>query len=358
MAKANVYDVLMRVAEKVNKKHDFQIAVPGKEQVGSDVRERVLTDSVMLNLLFGGFDIEGQFHEGVPVGKIIEIFGDYSHGKSTILQIIMNAFQQVGVSALIDSESAWDRVRALVMGHRVEKHLALEADTLELGFKVMHDTIEYFGEEFRGAIPFMIGWDTIAAAPTEGEKKDDEYESGMMYKPRKIRQELRKLTLKFAASRCTGVFLNQTIQSKDSKEKYTGIKSTGGGGGLKFHSSQRLQVTRVASFREWGASKKHSKPIGIISAAKLVKNKLGAPMQEVDIPINYKQGVDPIREVVNYLLDFSEVYNIAGAYKKIVGFDDETLSFYEKDLPEVFDKNEGLLEYLQDSARIEWISNL
>ena len=127
--------------------------------------------------------------------------------------------------------------------------------------------------------------------------------------------------------------------------------TTPGGGGVKFWSSQRLQVDRVGVYVDFDTKK----PIGIISNCKLVKNKLGAPFRSVDLPINYAQGVDTNREVFNYLLDHSDVINLAGAYKRIVGYGAKDITFYEKDLKSVLTANPGLYEWLVDKCKETWL---
>jgi len=348
MSDEQIANVLKSVAKSVNAKHSLEVAVPGTEDVRADVKKWIPTASVLLNLLLG----EENF--GVATGRIFEVFGDYSHGKSTIAQIIMNAFQAAGgVSVLLDAESSWSRERAVDMGHNARKHLAVEVDTCEMGFEVIESTVDQFKSTLQGKIPVVFVWDTIAASPTDGEKKGDEYEGGMMWKPRLIRRELKKLNTQLDSIQASLVFVNQTIEGP--KPNRSGVKTTPGGGGIKFWSSQRLQVTRVARYREYG-DKKESNEAGIISEVKTVKNKMGPPFRKIDLPIHFKKGVDPLREVVNYLLDFTGVYNIAGSYRKIVGFAEKDISFYEKDIRKVIQEHDGLLDWLVDQVRSHWLT--
>lgn len=346
--KVEVYDVISDVAKQINNKFKYEVARPGREDVKADVGLWVPTDSVLLNLLFGDENY------GVSTGRILEIFGDFSHGKSTIAQLIMNAFQRRGgISNLLDSESGWDRKRAVLMGHNPDRHITVEVDTVEAGFDVIYSLNKEYMQKFgkdRDGIPILFVWDTIAASQTEDEKKDDEFGSGMTYKPRLIRRRLRQLCGELAPNNAQLVIVNQTIQ--DIKPNYTGIKSTPGGGGIKFWSSQRLQVERIGTFSDWTSKR----PAGILSECKMVKNKLGAPFRSAVIPINYRYGLDKYREIYSYHLDNTNVLNLAGSYKQIVGFEEKPISFYEKDFPKVLASRPGLYEYLVEEAKAHWAS--
>lgn len=341
-----VYSVIEKIARNVNKKHDIEAAIPGKQEVSADVKVWVELQSIILNLLMGDEDY------GCAAGRVFELFGDFSHGKSTIAQIIMNAFQAVGgVSVLLDSESSWDRRRAIAMGHNENRHLAVDIETCDMGFEVISSTVEEFKATLGGQVPVVFVWDTIAASPTADEKAGSEYDSGMMFKPRLIRRELRRLVPELKKINASVVFVNQTIEGP--KPNRSGVKTTPGGGGIKFWSSQRIQVTKVAQYSAFGEKKK---PEGIISEIKMVKNKLHPPFRTADVPINFKTGVDLYREVTNYLLDNTSCYNIAGAYRSIVGFQDKDIKCYEKDVPGKFEEYPGLLEWMSEQVKSHWLS--
>ena len=342
-----IFAVLKQVAKSVNTKHKLEVAVPGTEEVRGDVKNWVPTASVLLNLLLG------EEHLGMATGRITELFGDYSHGKSTVAQIMMNGVQAAGgVSVMLDAESTWNRERAVDMGHNAHRHLAVEVDTAEMGFEVIDSTVEQFQKTLGGRVPIIFVWDTIAASPTAGEKKGDEYEGGMMWKPRLIRRELKRLNTTLDSIQGHLLFVNQTIEGP--KPNRTGVKTTPGGGGIKFWSSQRLQIKKVGQYSEYGDSK--DKLAGITSEVKTVKNKLKPPFKSIDLPIHFKNGLDPIREVTNYHLDNTSLYNISGAYKKIVGFTEKDISFYEKDIRGVFEEHEGLLEWMKEQVISHWLT--
>jgi recombination protein RecA len=238
------------------------------------------------------------------------------------------------------------------MGHNGKKHLAVEVETCEMGFKVIQDCTAQFKSSFGAKLPIIFVWDTLAATPTQDEKSGDEYASGMTYKPRLIRAELRKITPELKKINASIVFVNQTIENVKGHNK-GGVKTTPGGGGVKFWASQRLQVEKVGVFQDAEDKKKE---LGIISQVKVVKNKFAAPNKKADLPLRYDVGIDPIREVCNYLNDNTNVYNTAGAYKKIVGFTDDDISFYERDIDKVLAKHPGLFDYLKENAINHWLT--
>lgn len=338
MAKADVYDVLSSIAEDINNDFKLEVATPGRDEVQGEVKMWLPTSSLMLNMIFGRRDSTG-VHLGLPVGRICEIFGDFSHGKSTILQHIMNAYQAAGgLSNLLDYESSWDRERSIKMGHDVDRNLHIEVDTVERGFDVLYSLNDKYYDTFSGRIPIMYGWDTMAAAPTEGEKEGDEFSKGMGYKARLIRQQLRRLTGELGKNNASLYVLNQVIDQFNRPGK-----TTPGGSGLKFWSSNRLEVRRVASFND----PETKEQLGIISKIKMKKNKIWKPNLELDVPIMFETGIDPVWEVVNYHLDNTSHVNVSGARTKFPDFD---ISVYRKEVPDVFKENPEYLTYLQERA--------
>lgn len=338
-------DGLRDVADAVNKSLDANVAVPGAEHCLSDITDRIPTSSVMLNILLDG---------GVPVGRMMEIFGDPSHGKSTIIEHMMIGFQRFpGISVLLDSESGWHRARALRMGHDIDRHLHLQADTVELGFKAINEVIDRLRMpgKFPLSIPVGFFWDTISASQTEGEKEGDQYKDGMGDKARKIRQALRHLSLKLPQTNCALVFVSQTITDiKAQQGRYVVKKSAAGGDAISFWSSKRIKVWYTA---------KIDYPVensGILSTVRVIKDKTCAPNIEVTLPIMYDTGIDSYYEVLNYLLDNSSWVNMRGPRVVVPDFPEpgEELTFYTKQLYSTCAKHPELLDYMRTCAISTW----
>jgi len=337
-------DILTKLADDLNKEFDAEVAVPGEHLTYSDkATTRIPTSSFMLNLILGG---------GMPLGRVIEVSGDPSEGKSTLVEHIMVGFQKYpGISVLLDAESAWDRARALRIGHNPSRHLHLQADTVELGFSVIDSTIKRLrmpGGKIPSTMPVGFFWDTISASQTEGEKTGDIYAEGMMDKPRKIRRALRTLSLVLPSTNCSLVFVNQTIQGPSKTGKST--KGTPGGGAIKFWSSKRLSV--------WSSDKMHypEDNTGILTYVRTIKDKLNPPHREIQLPIRYDDGVDNLYEVLNFLIDNSSYVNMSQGRVTILDFPepDKEAKFYHKKAYEYYEKHPELLEFLQSCAAEAW----
>ncbi len=336
-------EALRKLAKDLNDQFETEVAVAGSDASLSDLcKVRIPTTSFMLNLLLGG---------GIPQGRILEVFGDPSHGKSTLIQHMMCGVQQFpGISVLLDAESGWHKARALKMGHNSSRHLHLQADTVELAFSTIFSTITRMrmaGSKFPKTMPVGFFYDTLSASQTEGEKSDDQYADGMADKARKIRQAMRRLSLLLPSTNCFLIVVNQQIQTLNAKGAK---KTTPGGGSVKFWSSKRLSVFSKASDRM-----NYPEPnTGIITSVRNIKDKLDMPHREINLPIRHLTGIDPIYEIVNFLIDHSPYVNMKGTVT-VPDYPEDGDTFklgYQK---QVADKmTPELLEYLKVCAEEVW----
>lgn len=338
--------ILTALAKELNDEFKAEVAVPGEDMVHSDKATiRIPTSSFMLNLLLGG---------GTPLGRVLEICGDPSEGKSTFVEHMMIGFQKYpGISVLLDAETGWQRERALRIGHNPSRHLHLQADTVELGFSVIDSTIKRIrmpGSKFPQDMPVGFFWDTIAASQTEGEKTGDQYADGMMDKARKIRRNLRTLSMLLPRTNCSLVFVNQMIDQPAKGNRGHAKKTTPGGGAIKFWSAKRLQVR---SFETMHYPEDNT---GILSTVKTIKDKLEPPHREVQIPIRYIDGVDNLYEVMNFLIDNSNYVNMAAGRVTVLDFPEPGVEakFWHKKAYEYYEKHPDLLEFLQSCAQEIW----
>ncbi len=335
---------LRAVANTVNKESKYDIVLVGDEVPLSSVKTWIPTKSVLLNLLLG----EENF--GVPVGKMFELFGEWSHGKSTVAQLMMNGFQSVdGVSNLLDSESGWSLDYALKLGHDKTRHVMLEVDTIESGFGVIKSTASSYITVFNSKVPILYVWDTIAASPTEKEVKDES--ERMAAKAGIIRERLRVLSRLLPKVPASLVFVNQTIDKIGTPFP---MKTTPGGGGIKFWASIRLKVTKVGKPLKDPITQRD---IGFTAKVETKKNKLAPPNRSVDIPILWDSGVDYLREVLNYLVDNTVIVNIAGSYKRVENFPEpgKYISFYDNDMYDTARQFPGLYNYLVEETQKHWL---
>lgn len=342
-----IHKNLVCVAQDLNKEFKADLAVTGDNLCVSDVTMYVPTRSFGLNKLLGG---------GAPCGRVVEVFGDPSHGKSTILEEMMIGFQRYpGISVLIDADTGWSRKRAVVMGHDNARHVHLQADTVEYGFKAIFSTIARLRMpgRFPKDMPIGIFWDTISASQTEGEKEGDKYKEGMGDKPRKIREQLRKLASILPKNNVCLVFACHThseIGNKYSRGTGPQKKSSTGGEAIPFWACKRIKV--------W-ISQRLKTPYngaGILTCAEAIKDKLDPPWRRVELPILHSTGIDPAYELVYYLTDNSSWVNARGAYVVIPNFPEpgKELSFYPKHLHRKLQHFPDLFDYLWACAEQTW----
>jgi RecA/RadA recombinase len=337
---------LRDVAVDVNRDIKNEVAVAGQDRNLSDVgKVRVPTTSYMLNLLLGG---------GIPLGRVMEIYGDESVGKSTIGEHICVGFQRAnGISILLDADTGWHRQRAYAMGHNSDRHMHLQADTVELGAETTIKTIEKLRMRgrFPENMPVVILWDAISASQTEGEKTGDLYKDGMADKPRKIRQLLRSVAPMLPRYNVSLIFISHTIMEIKKGSNRPPRKISGAGGdAIKFWSGKRLHVRRVSRM---DYPQENS---GLIACVKNVKDKLDPPNREVYLPIMNKTGVDPNYELLNYLIDNSNWVNMDAGRVSIPNYpnDGQDLTFYMKQFPSILDKHSELTDYLTACVDDTW----
>lgn len=337
---------LVSVTQDLNKEFKTRLAVTGDDLCVSDVTMHVPTRSFGLNQILGG---------GAPCGRVVEIFGDPSHGKSTIIEEMMIGFQRYpGISVLIDADTGWSRKRAIAMGHDSSRHIHLQADTVEYGFNAIFSTIARLRMpgRFPNSIPIGIFWDTISASQTEGEKEGDKYKEGMGDKPRKIRENLRKLAPILPKNNVCLVFACHTHAEIGGKRPGQGPqkKSSTGGEAIPFWSCKRIKV--------WisGRLKQPYNGAGILTAAEAVKDKLDPPWRRIELPILHNTGVDPAYELIYYLTDNSTWVNMRGAYVSIPDYPEpgKELSFMPKDLHKKLSHFPDLFDYLWACAEHTW----
>jgi RecA/RadA recombinase len=337
--------ILTKLTDAVNKARGHEALTE------NDYRSRVdlwvPTASHLVNLFFGR-PHRDPTHIGVPAGKVIEIFGDEAKGKTTMLQIIFTAFQQMGFSVLLDEESKWDALRASDYGHNPDRHRLIPADVCEEGFS----TIEQIVDNYEGGKkPIVVGWDTIAASSHYAERTGES--DSLLTKPKLIRRELRKIVPRLIPSNVTLIFVNQTIEGPDRYK--SAVKKTPTGGGIKFHSVQRVQVgTRGYYYRTTTESKdKLQSPLGVKAELWMVKNGLGPPLKRVVLPIHFKRGLDPERELMWFLMDHKVVQKRGN--RLVLEWDGGEVLFFEKDIPEVVRETEGLYEWMKKKSTECWL---
>ncbi len=251
----------------------------------------ISTGALSLDLALGG--------RGIPRGRIVEIFGPESSGKTTLaLTIAANAQKEGGVAAVIDAEHALDPSWARKLGVNIDNLLVSQPDTGEQALEICELLV-------RSNAVDIIVVDSVAALVPRAEIEGEMGDASMGLQARLMSQAMRKLTGVIARSNCTVIFINQ-IREKIGV-MFGSPETTTGGRALKFYSSVRIDIRRT------GAIKEGEVTVGSRTRARVVKNKIAPPFRDAEFDIMYTEGIS----IAGDLLDLAvgcEVVQKSGAW--------------------------------------------
>jgi len=236
---------------------------------------------------------------GVPRGRVVEIYGPESSGKTTLtLSIIHQTQKQGGVAAFIDAEHAFDSSYAKTVGVNLEDLLISQPDTGEQALEIAETLV-------RSNALDLIVIDSVAALTPRAEIEGDMGDSHMGLQARLMSQALRKLTAAISKSKTCVIFINQ-IRMKIGV-MFGNPETTTGGNALKFYASVRIDLRRIESL------KKGDEVIGNRIRAKIVKNKVAAPFRKAEFEIYFDEGISRVSDILDLGLQH-EIVQKSGAW--------------------------------------------
>ena len=280
------------------------------------VVESIPTGSLSLDLALG--------IGGVPKGRIIEVYGPESSGKTTVaLHVVAEAQKRGGEVAYIDAEHAMDPSYARALGVDIDSMLISQPDTGEQGLEICEALVR------SGAIDVVVV-DSVAALTPKAEIEGEMGDAHVGLLARLMSQALRKLAGSIAKTNCIVIFINQLREKVGVT--YGSPEVTTGGRALKFYASVRIEVRRIESIKSSGEI------IGNRTRAKIVKNKVAPPFREAEFDIMYGEGISKVGEIVDLAVKL-EIIQKSGSWYSMgetrIGQGRDAAKKYLRDNPEI-----------------------
>lgn len=311
---------LQTAVEQIEKQYGKGAVMRLGENASMNV-EHISTGSLSLDMALG--------IGGIPKGRIVEIYGPESSGKTTVaLHCVAEAQKQGGTAAFIDVEHALDPVYAGNLGVDIDSLLVSQPDSGEQALEIAEALVR------SGAVDIIV-IDSVAALVTKAEIEGEMGDSHVGQLARLMSQAMRKLTGALSKSNCCAIFINQL------REKigvlYGNPETTTGGRALKFYASVRIDIRKIETL------KNGSEPIGTRTRAKVVKNKVAPPFKEAEFDVIYGKGISKIGELVDMGLKF-EILKRSGAW---FYYNDERLGQGRENVKQLLSDNPDLANELQ-----------
>ena len=271
---------------------------------------------------------------GYPRGRVVEIYGPESSGKTTLtLHAIAEAQKKGGIAAFIDAEHAFDRYYAENLGVDIENLIISQPDNGEQALEIADNLIR------SGAIDIVV-IDSVAALTPKSEIEGEMGDSKMGLHARLMSQALRKLTGSISKTNCTVIFINQLREKIGVM--FGNPETTTGGNALKFYASVRLDIRRSTQIKD-----ANSAVLGNKTRVKVVKNKVAPPFKTVEFDIMYGKGISKVGEIIDLGVDF-EIVKKSGTW---FSYDDTKLGQGRDAVKNLLMDNPELMEELEQKIK-------
>ncbi|MEK7126565.1 MAG: recombinase RecA [Patescibacteria group bacterium] len=290
--------------------------------------ETISTGSISLDVSLGG---------GVPRGRVVEIFGPESSGKTTLsLHILAEAQKKGGIGAFIDAEHALDPEYARKIGVKVDDLILSQPDSGEQALEILETLV-------RSNAFDVIIVDSVAALTPRAEIDGDMGDAHMGLQARLMSQALRKLTAIISKTKTTVIFLNQLRMKIGIM--FGNPETTTGGQALKFYSSIRMDIRQIGKIEEISDASKE--PVGIRVRVKIVKNKIAPPFKMAEFDVMYNRGIS----FEGDLLDLSAKYEITRKSGAFYTYKDIKLGQGRENVKSFLMENEKVLREIEKDVK-------
>ena len=270
---------------------------------------------------------------GLPKGRIIEVYGPESSGKTTVaLHTVAEAQKQGGIAAFIDAEHALDPVYAKALGVDIDNLIISQPDTGEQALEIAEALIR------SGAIDIIVV-DSVEALVPRAEIEGDMGDSHVGLQARLMSQALRKLTGSIKKSNCVAIFINQLREKVGIM--FGNPETTTGGRALKFYSSVRLDVRKIDTIKQG------DKVLGSRTRVKVVKNKVAPPFKQAEFDIMYGEGISKVGDLLDIASDI-DIVKKSGAW---YSYNDTKLGQGRENVKKFLQDNPDLIKEIDEKVR-------